>query len=115
MTKAPHDNPRDPHPDPLPLEREREFTPIDTSRGRFRVNVLSNLGYFVFNAGIQLWFTPYLIRNLGVATYGLVPLATNITNYMAILTVALSGSVGRFLTIDLARGDLATANRTFNT
>ncbi len=34
---------------------------------------------------------------------------------MAIITVALSGSVGRFLTIDLARGDLATANRTFNT
>lgn len=91
------------------------FTPIDTSRGRFRVNLLANLIYFVFNAGIQLWFTPYLIHSLGVATYGLVPLATNITNYMAILTVALTGSVGRFLTIDLAREDLATANRTFNT
>ncbi len=91
------------------------FTPIDTSRGRFKRNVLANLIYFVFNAGIQLWFVRYLIDNLGVATYGLVPLATNITNYMAIITVALSGSVGRFLTIDLARGDLATANRTFNT
>jgi O-antigen/teichoic acid export membrane protein len=96
--------------DPAPT-----FTPIDTSRGRFKRNVLANLIYFVFNAGIQLWFVRYLIDNLGVATYGLVPLATNITNYMAIITVALSGSVGRFLTIDLARGDLATANRTFNT
>ncbi len=91
------------------------FTPIDTSRGRFKRNVLANLAYFVFNAGIQLWFVRYLIDNLGVATYGLVPLATNITNYMAIITVALSGSVGRFLTIDLARRDLETANRTFNT
>ncbi|NLN89376.1 MAG: lipopolysaccharide biosynthesis protein [candidate division WS1 bacterium] len=91
------------------------FTPIDTSRGRFKRNVLANLAYFVFNAGIQLWFVRYLIDNLGVATYGLVPLATNITGYMAIVTVALSGSVGRFLTIDLARGDVATANRTFNT
>ena len=96
--------------DPAPT-----FTPIDTSRGRFKRNVLANLIYFVFNAGIQLWFVRYLIANLGVATYGLVPLATNITNYMAIITVSLSGSVGRFLTIDLARGDLATANRTFNT
>jgi membrane protein EpsK len=91
------------------------FTPIDTSRARFRTNVLANLAYFVLNAGLQLWFTRYLIDHLGVATYGLVPLATNITNYMAILTVALSGSVGRFLTIDLARGDIETANRTFNT
>jgi O-antigen/teichoic acid export membrane protein len=91
------------------------FTPIDTSRGRFKRNVLANLAYFVFHAGIQLWFVRYLIDNLGVATYGLVPLATNITNYMAIITVALSGSVGRFLTIDLARADIATANRTFNT
>jgi len=89
--------------------------PIDTSARRFRANVLANLLYFVFNAGLQLWFTRYLIDHLGVATYGLVPLATNMTNYMAILTVALSGSVGRFLTIDLARGDVETANKTFNT
>jgi len=92
-----------------------DIVPIDTSARRFRANVLANLAYFVFNAGLQLWFTRYLIDNLGVATYGLVPLATNMTNYMAILTVALSGSVGRFLTIDLARGDVETANKTFNT
>jgi membrane protein EpsK len=97
------------------LDPAPSFTPIDTSRGRFKRNVLANLIYFVFHAGIQIWFVRYLIDNLGVATYGLVPLATNITGYMAIITVALSGSVGRFLTIDLARGDLATANRTFNT
>lgn len=96
-------------------EPSRTFTPIDTSRGRFKVNVAANLAYFVLQAGVQLWFVRYLIDHLGVATYGLVPLATNTTNYMAIITVALSGSVGRFLTIDLARGDLETANRTFNT
>ena len=91
------------------------FAPIDTSARRFRTNVLANLAYFIFSAGIQLWFTRYLIDQLGVATYGLVPLATNITNYMTIVTIALSGSVGRFLTIDLAKGDIAAANRTFNT
>jgi len=62
-----------------------------------------------------MWFTPYLIRNLGIEAYGLVPLALQVTGYMSLLTVALSGSVGRFLTIDLARGDTSGANRTFNT
>ena len=101
--------------DPCSPDATPEIVPIDTSARRFRANVLANLLYFVFNAGLQLWFTRYLIDHLGVATYGLVPLATNMTNYMAILTVALSGSVGRFLTIDLARGDVETANKTFNT
>ena len=101
--------------DPCSPDTTPDIVPIDTSARRFRANVLANLVYFVFNAGLQLWFTRYLIDNLGVATYGLVPLATNMTNYMAILTVALSGSVGRFLTIDLARGDVETANKTFNT
>ena len=59
--------------------------------------------------------TPYLISHLGVATYGLVPLATNITSYLVIVTVALSGSVGRFLAVDIARDDAEGAANTFNT
>lgn len=89
--------------------------PIDTSARRFRTNVLANVCYLAFNMGMQLWFTRYLIHSLGVATYGLVPLSTSITGYMAIITISLSGSVGRFLTVNLAKGDVAAANRTFNT
>lgn len=88
---------------------------IDTSLRRVRANILGNAFQFLVSAGIGVWMTPYLIAHLGVATYGLVPLATNITSYLAIITVALSGSVGRFLTVDIARADTEGAVRTFNT
>jgi membrane protein EpsK len=65
--------------------------------------------------GTGIWFTPYLIHNLGIDLYGLVPLTTQFTDYMAVLTVALTTAVGRFLTIDLVHGDCDSANRTFNT
>lgn len=88
---------------------------LDVGLGRLRGNLLGNAGSFVVSLAIGVWMTPYLISHLGVATYGLVPLATNITSYMAIITVALSGSVGRFLTVDIAGDDAESANRTFNT
>lgn len=82
---------------------------------RFRVNVAANFVYLGLNTLVALWFIPYLIRHLGVAAYGMVPLAISITWYLNVFTVAISGSVGRFLTLDLERGDLAAASRTFNT
>lgn len=88
---------------------------IDISLRRLRGNLLANAGHFVVAVGIGVWMTPYLISNLGVATYGLVPLATDITSYLAIITVALSGSVGRFLAVDIARDDAEGAASTFNT
>jgi membrane protein EpsK len=88
---------------------------VESAAGRFRLNILANLGYFLLNVGIGLWFTAYLIRKLGVDAYGLVPLATSITAYVSILTISLSGSVGRFVTIALAKTDDDAANRTFNT
>jgi len=105
---------------PLPQGEGRgEGTPagpeLTSGRVHFRKNVLSNGAAFVLQIGVGMWFTPYLIRNLGIEAYGLVPLALQVTGYMSILTASLSGSVGRFLTIDLARGDSRSANRTFNT
>jgi membrane protein EpsK len=88
---------------------------IESATGRFRLNVLANLGYFLLNVGIGLWFTAYVIRKLGLSAYGLVPLATSITAYVSILTISLSGSVGRFVTIALTKRDDDAANRTFNT
>jgi membrane protein EpsK len=84
-------------------------------QGQFLANILSNLAVFASNILIWLWFIPYLIRNLGVASYGLIPLASSITAYLSIATLSLNGAVSRFLTIDLRRDDVLSANRTFNT
>jgi membrane protein EpsK len=82
---------------------------------KFISNVSSNVAVYVVNLLIAMWMTPYLIRHLGVTLFGLVPLANSVTSYLSLLTLSLNGAVGRFLAIDLQKGDHETANRTFNT
>jgi len=85
------------------------------ARQRLPINLLANITWLVLNMMVGLWYTPYLIGHLGVAVYGLVPLAISVTNYMSILTDGFNSAVSRFLMIDLARDDTRAANRTFNT
>lgn len=85
------------------------------ARGRFAVNLAANIASFTISLVISLWFTPYLINHLGVAVYGLIPLAATVTSYLGLFTLALNGAVGRFLTIALERQDIDDANRIFNT
>jgi len=85
------------------------------ARERFLANVSSNVALVVGQSVASLWLTPYLIGYLGIAAYGMVPLANSLISYMGVLTTALDSAVSRFLAIDLEQGDRPSANRTFNT
>lgn len=89
-------------------------TPVQ-KKSPFVANITANLLSFAVAILIGLWFTPYLIRHLGVAAYGLIPLAMTITSYLGLATITLNGAVGRFLTIAIEREDTKEANRIFNT
>ncbi|MDD5130137.1 MAG: oligosaccharide flippase family protein [Candidatus Omnitrophica bacterium] len=82
---------------------------------QFPINLISNFVYFVLSVLIGIWFTPYLIKHLGVAVYGLVPLAMSVIDYMGIMTTSFNSAVARFLTIGLHKEDEIEANKTFNT
>ncbi len=82
---------------------------------RFSVNLFSNVAYFACSILAGLWFTPYLIRHLGVAGYGLIPLATAASAYLSILNFTLNTVTGRSMTVALERKDDAASNRVFNT
>lgn len=91
---------------------------IHTSRGfttQVPLNLISNIAYFLVNIVIGILLVPYFISTLGVAAYGLIPLATSITGYVTIVIDSLNTSVSRFLTVDLHHEDYEGANRTFNT
>lgn len=75
------------------------------------MNVLS----FVVNIVIGLWLVPYLIKYIGIAAYGLVPLAMVFTEYISIITISINGAVTRFLTIDIQNENWKNANKIFNT
>ena len=93
-----------------------DHAPLDIKfTQRFSKNVFSNVAYFVVNIVIGLGLVPYFVNTLGLAAYGLIPLATSITSYVTLIIDSLNTSISRFLTIDLQRSDISRANQTFNT
>lgn len=82
---------------------------------QFPRNLAANIVYFLANIAIGVLLVPYFIGTLGVAAYGLIPLATSITGYVAIVVQSLNTAVSRFLTVDLQQGNYTAANKTFNT
>lgn len=100
------------------LDAAAAFTRTDPEKHsgshRFSVNVLSSLGFISLNVGLMVWYVPFLVSNLGLAAYGMLSLANSLVLYLAIVTDSLNGSVFRYLGIDLNQGDVASANRTFN-
>jgi membrane protein EpsK len=64
---------------------------------------------------IGIWYTPYLIHHLGAASYGIVPLVSQITGYMMVVTATLNSAVGRYITIALEKNNDEEANQYFNT
>jgi O-antigen/teichoic acid export membrane protein len=88
---------------------------LSDGRRRLPVNVLSNLGWIAVHSIVLAWYTPFLIRHLGVAGYGLIPLTNSIIHYASLLTQSFNNAISRYLTINLAKEDWKEANYTFNT
>ena len=88
--------------------------PRNEASGRFIVNVGSSLIYVVLNTGIMFWYIPFLLKHLGVAAYGMVPLSAPLVMFAMIVCEGVNGAIYRNLAIDLNRGELFAAQRTFN-
>ena len=83
-------------------------------RDRFSINLLANLGQLGLSMAVGVWYVPYLVRNLGQAAYGLIPLTAVLTSYMGLITVGLNSPLARYLIIELEREDHEKANQVFN-
>lgn len=88
---------------------------IAGERGRFVINVASNIGFLLTRLVVAIWMTPYLIGHLGIGVFGIIALAESMIAYIEILTFSFNAAVSRFLTVELNRGDTRAANTTFNT
>lgn len=87
----------------------------DVARSRFLRNVSSNIAYAALTTALMVWYVPFLVHHLGPAAYGMISLANSLVIYVSIISSSLDVSIGRFLAVDLNRGDEVQANRTFNT
>ena len=92
-----------------------EHSTHDGFREQFPKNLFANIAFFLISILIGILLVPYFIDTLGITAYGLIPLVSAVTGYVAIVVQSLNTTVSRYLTIDLQRHDYPAANRTFNT
>lgn len=79
------------------------------------INLLFNLAGLIVNIAIGLFYTPYLVHSLGIAAYGIVPLALIINQYVGVLTTSLTGALTRFYTLALQRNKTTEASKYLST
>ncbi len=79
------------------------------------INLISNIGLFLIGIIINLYLTPFYIKHVGIEALGLIRLALILPMYTGLVSLIISKSVGRFLTIDLQNDNMHEANQTLNT
>lgn len=80
----------------------------------FLVNIFSNILAVLSNSLVGIWMTPFLIKHLGVAVFGMVPLVSSISSYLSIFNLTISGAVGRFVALNLEKKENEKSNIYFN-
>lgn len=79
------------------------------------VNLFGQLASFVCSIGISFFLTPYIVSSLGKEVYGFVGLANNFTSYISLITIALSGMLSRYVTIEYSKKNYEKASGYFST
>lgn len=92
-----------------------EFAHPPDFKREFSRNLTSNFALFAVNLLVGLLVVPFYIDTLGLAAYGVIPLATSFTSYVMLILDSLNVAISRYLTINIQRSDLSGATRTFNT
>lgn len=94
--------------------------PADSDAGSdLKRRLPRNVAFQVLSFGVQigtgLLLVPYLVRNLGLAAYGLIPVAAILTQYASLISQSVASSVSRFIAVALQSGDKHEATVLFNT
>jgi len=84
-------------------------------RGKTVRNAFFRFGAQFLVILINLLATPYIIRHLGVESFGIVGVINTLISFMAIATSSLTSTVGRNLTLAVERQEYEVANKEIST
>ena len=79
-------------------------------RNRMLMGMAVNIFACLIQAGISFFVSPFLIGKLGEEAYGFVSLATNFTEYLALVTITINSMSSRFISVEYNKGNLGEAN-----
>lgn len=80
-----------------------------------KVNFYTNVVALLANVGVGLYYTPYLVDTLGLAAYGVLPLALIVNHYITIATSTLTHAYTRFYSVALQRAEYENASKSIST
>lgn len=78
------------------------------------LNTFAQLLNFFSTILIGLIITPHIVAKLGSSAYGYISIANDFAGYVTILTSALNSMAGRFISMELHKGDKKRASILFN-
>jgi len=88
---------------------------VNEAKRRLLLNVTSNVTSVGVTVIIGFWLTRYLIKHLGVAAYGIIPLVTQVIGYFTLFSMVIKDSLGRFVIMYVSRKEYDQSNIYFNT
>jgi len=97
----------------LPAEEQRR--PLLAPRGKTLWNALVRFGTQFIAILVNLLATPYIVRKLGVESFGVVGAINVMLNFMSIVTISFTSTVGRNLTFAVERLKFEEANKELST
>lgn len=74
------------------------------NKKQLSINMISQIAAYVLSLGVSFFVTSYVVRYIGTEVYGFVGLANNFMSYLSVITVALSGMINRYITVELYGG-----------
>lgn len=77
---------------------------------QIRKNLLTNIFALLANILVGLLYTPFLVRNIGLVAYGVIPLSLLLNQYINILANSLTRAVTRFYSVEYKKGNFEQAS-----
>ncbi len=84
-------------------------------KNQIRINFYTNILALIANVIVGIYYTPYLVRQLGIVAYGVVPLALIINQYISIVTGSLTGAFSRFYSVSIQQKKYDEASENLST
>lgn len=91
------------------------MTASDRFSNKVAINMVTNLARTAVTAVIGLVMVPFYIGELGIAMYGIIPLAASVTVYVMVTSDAISGAVSRYMVIAVQGGDGTEVGKVYST
>jgi O-antigen/teichoic acid export membrane protein len=78
---------------------------IEISKRLVLMNSASSAVVLVLNLTILIWLQQYLLKRISPDEYALLPLVMAVMAFTPLLTIVLTGGLGRYISVAYARGD----------